>query len=102
MRALGKRLGPGSLGFPGNFRQQDLGSLSLVEAENFISLITAGLWFQFPFASVGRDVTVLTRAEVLQTTPVIKRLSGQGCVSSCCDVPRSPFPKLSVVRKAGK
>lgn len=28
-------------GFPGRFRQQDLGSLKLVEAENLIALMTA-------------------------------------------------------------
>lgn len=37
----GEEAGSREPGFPRRFRQQDLGSLRLVEAENFIALMTA-------------------------------------------------------------
>lgn len=90
----------GESGFPSRFRQQDLGSLKLVEAENLMALMTAVPLFLVLLCIDGHRVLVLT--EMLETAPVIRSLSGQRCVSSCCDVPTSPFPKALSDKKGRK
>lgn len=99
----GEAAGTGEAGFPGRFRQQDLGSLKLVEAENLIALITAVPWFLVFLCIDGQRLNGFNiRAEMLEAAPAIRSPSGQGCVSSRCDAPRTPFPKPSGIRKAGK
>lgn len=85
--------GTGEAGFPSRFRQQDPGSLKLVEAEDIIALITAMLWFLvFLCIDDQRRNGFNNRTEMLETAPAIRSPSGQGCVSSCSDDPNSPFP----------
>lgn len=91
----GGEAGTGDTGFPSRFRQPDPGRLKPVEAEDLIALITAMLWFLVFLCIDGqRHGGFNIRAEMLEAAPVIRSQSGQGRVSSCCDAPSSPFPKL--------
>lgn len=99
----GEAAGTGEAGFPSRFRQQDLDSLKLVEAENLTALVTAVLWLLLSLSIDGQRLHGFnTRAEMLETAPVKRSLSRQGCVNSRCDTPSSPFPKPLVTRRAGK
>lgn len=96
----GEEAGTGEAVFCGRFRQQDLGSLKLVEAENLIFLTTTLLCSLVLFCIEGQRLNGFNRRA--ETPSAVRSLSGQGCVSSHCGALSSPFPKPLEIRKERK